>query len=94
MLVWRSYLGLNDYLRQFPQSHDKHMTQTVSNMASTISFGIKIQGKNFDQVTYSTKLHSTKWPFDENFRRSVVRQSVVDLENATKCLISYNNIEL
>ena len=39
MLVWLNYSSLNEYLQQFPQSHDKHMTQTVSNMVSTISFG-------------------------------------------------------
>ena len=38
MLVWLNYSSLNKYLQQFPQSHDKHMTQTVSNMVSTISF--------------------------------------------------------
>ena len=31
---------------KFPQSHDKHMTQTVSNMAPTISFDIRNHGKN------------------------------------------------
>ena len=52
------------------------ITQTVSNMASTISFDIRNHGKIFDQVTYSTKLHSTKWPFNKNFRRSVVVDEV------------------
>ena len=58
------------------ESHDEHLTQKVSNMASAISFGIRNHGKYFDQVTYSTKLHSTKWRFDENFRRSVVVDEV------------------
>ena len=35
MLAWQNYTGLNDYLQQFPQSRDKHVTQTVSKMAST-----------------------------------------------------------
>ena len=71
-----NYSSLKVYLRQFPQSHDEHMTQTVSNMASAISFGIQNHGKYFDEVTYPTKLHSTKWRFDENFRRSVVVDEV------------------
>ena len=58
--VRRNYSTLNEYLRQFPQSHDEHMTQIVSNMASAISFGIQNRGKYLDEVTYSTKLHSTK----------------------------------
>ena len=84
-----NYWSLNEYLRQFPQSHDEHKTQTVSNMASVISFGIQNRGKYFDKVTYSTKLHSTKWRFDEltirrklstqcRSRRSAVRRSVID----------------
>ena len=40
------YSILNEYLQQFPQSHDEHMTKTVSNMASTISFDIGNHGKN------------------------------------------------
>ena len=86
-IIFIHYSSLNEYLRQFPQSHDEHMTQTVSNMASAISFGIRNHGKYFDEVTYSTKLHSTKWRFDEvtiqrklstkcRSRRSVVRRSV------------------
>ena len=49
---------------QFPQSRDKHMAQTASKMASTINFGIRNDGKNFIQMTRSTKLCSTKWHFD------------------------------
>ena len=71
-----NYSSLNEYLWQFPQSHDEHMTQTVSNMVSAINFGIRNYGNYFDQVTYSTKLHSTKWRFDVNFRRSVVVDEV------------------
>ena len=88
-IIFIHYSSLNKYLRQFPQSHDEHMTQTVSNMASAISFGIRNHGKYFDEVTYSTKLHSTKWRFNEvtirrklstkcRSRLSVVRRSVVD----------------
>ena len=96
-----NYSSLNEYLRQFPQSHDEHMTQTVSNMASAISFGIRNHGKYFDEVTYSTKLHSTKWRFDEvtirrklstkcRSRRSVVRRSVVDpLIDRFKLIVDY-----
>ena len=67
MLAWRNYYtSLNDYLWQFPQSCDKHMTQTVSKIVyAMINFGIQNQGENFDQVMHSTKLHSMKWRFDE-----------------------------
>ena len=75
MLVWQNYSSLNEYLRQFPQSHDEHMTQTVSNMVSTISFDIWNHRKNirpsniFDNFALNEVIirrsdHSTK-TFDE-----------------------------
>ena len=67
-------MSLNEHLRhlrQFPQSCDKHMTQTVSKMASMIDFGIRNQGQKFrpsdvfekvafDEETFRQSDHLTK----------------------------------
>ena len=57
MLAWRNYTSSNDYLQQFPQSRDKHMTQTVFKMASMPWFILasKIRRKI-----------STKWRIQQN----------------------------
>ena len=72
MLAWQNYTSLNDYLRQFPQSCDKHMTQIVSKMASSpwLILASKTRRKILTKwcIRQSCVRRSDvlmKWPFDK-----------------------------
>ena len=70
-------MELYEFEQLSPTISTIHDTNSIQDgVYAMINFGIRNQRKNFDQVTHSTKLRSTKWPFDENFSWSVIVDEV------------------